>query len=205
MHPALASQDGAPELLGGVKSGLCGGLHPALASQDRAPELLGWVEQFTSRPAQEWRFGQGYACTRLREREAESGLREVPLPLPAVLMDNRKGCAWPDRTSIRTKTQDRQQGQYPVLRRVRWAEHKTSIQTSCLPAVVAGHVRRTNKCARSSPSSVLIARTGTTPPPRTRRRPRVGLSSQSSAIPAASTRHTKRPNRAAFSSWLQGL
>jgi hypothetical protein len=110
-----------------------------------------------------------------------------PLPLSAVLLDNKGGCAWPDRTTFRKKIQELQQGQNPVSRRVK----------RCLPAVVAGHVRRTNKCERSSHSSVLSARTGTTQPPRTRRRPPVASSSQSSAIPAASTRRTKRPSRAA--------
>jgi len=122
-----------------------------------------------------------------------------PLPLSAVLLDNEVGCAWPDRTAFRKKIQDGQQGPKALCRGVSGGRVRNlAIRTSCLPAVVAGHDRSIKQCAKSSPSNAPPARTGTTPPRRTRRRPRAGLSSQSSAIPAASTRRTKRRSKAAL-------
>ena len=46
------------------------------------------------------------------------GRGACPLPLSAVLLDNKKGCAWPDRTSFRKKIQDRQQGPKALCRGV---------------------------------------------------------------------------------------
>src|ERR1019366_10174994 len=78
-----------------------------------------------------------------------------PLPLSAVLLDNEKGCAWPDRTSFRKKIQDGQQGPQALWRGVSggWAYESSLSKTSCLPAEVAGQfdVRRFNQCGKSSP------------------------------------------------------
>jgi hypothetical protein len=119
-----------------------------------------------------------------------------PLPLSAVFVDNKEGCAWPDRTSFRKKIQDGQQGPKALCRGVSggWASWLPfPKQAACQPRWLANsEVRRITQCAKSSPCNAPPARTGTTPPRRTRRRPPAASSSQSSAIPAASTRHTKR-------------
>ena len=63
-----------------------------------------------------------------------------PLPLSAVLLDNEKGCAWPDRTSFRKKIQDGQQGPQALCRGVSggWA-YKSSLrkQAACQPRWLA--------------------------------------------------------------------
>jgi hypothetical protein len=75
-----------------------------------------------------------------------SNLAAVPLPLSAVFMDNRQGCAWPDRTSFRKKIQEGQQGPQALCRGVSGGRaYQSSLsKTSCLPAAVAGHDRRIN-------------------------------------------------------------
>ena len=121
----------------------------------------------------------------------------APLPLSAVFMDNERGCAWPDRTSFRKKIQDGQQGPKALCRGVSGGR-TTSLpfpkQAACQPRWLAT-IGELTKCARSSHCSARSVRTGTTPPPRTRRRPLAALSSQSSAIPAVSTRRTKRRSK----------
>jgi hypothetical protein len=126
----------------------------------------------------------------------------APLPLSAVLRDNVLGCAWPDRTSFRKKIQDGQQGPKALCRGVSgvWP-HRLPFpkQAACQPRWLAT-IGELTKCAKSSHCSARSVRTVTTPPPRTRRRPLVGLSSPSSATPAASIRPTRKRNRAAPSS-----
>ena len=97
--------------------------------------------------------------------------RVHPLPLSAALLDNSGSCAWPDSTTFRITTQDLAAGAKisPASRRA--TPHGR--QAACRPkrsATLA--TRRTTQCARSSHCSVPSARTGTTPPPRTRRPPR---------------------------------
>ena len=82
-----------------------------------------------------------------------------PLPLSAVLSDNKGGCAWPDRTSFRKKIQDGQQGPKALCRGVSGGGELPSLpcpkQAACQPRWLANsEVRRITQCAKSSPCNV---------------------------------------------------
>jgi hypothetical protein len=158
----------------------------ALPTPETSPAILPTLNAVASEP-----------CPKTSNPEPGTSNLANPLPLSAVLLDNRRGCAWPDRTSSAEQFRIGSRGQKPCVAACQVGRLTATHTTSCLPAEVAGQVRNkeNQQCAKSLPCNVRLAKTGTTQPRRTRRPRLAVLNSRSSAIPAASTRTTKRRSK----------